>query len=340
MTNIRVTVAATAIAKVSSSEVVAGDDDLLDRDRLGDRAEQRQREVEVLAGEVGELGSPGRARRPRGSRAAARAATWSRIAPDLRSPRMSRSPRSGRLNCAALDQQVEVVRGLSARSRCERTRFASVIERLDPVVDQVRLDGIVLVHEHLDGRLLRVEAGERAQLVEQVRRAGSGRRGRRRPRPSPPPRSRESTSTHSTRAQSSSRASPRSMPSSSPPSVHLVGSSGTWFRKATRGFESSPESAKPISTPSDDRVDDQQRDDQRRAAQDLEVLEQQPAHRRQWPRSRRKATKAASKSPAADSATALRAARPRCRRRRPRRRRARAGGCRSARPRRGGGWCR
>ena len=48
-----------------------------------------------------------------------------------------------------------------------------------------------------------------------------------------------------------------------------------------------------------DRVDDEQRDDQRRAAQDLQVLEQQPAHRRpaQCPRSRRKATNAASKSP-------------------------------------------
>ena len=44
----------------------------------------------------------------------------------------------------------------------------------------------------------------------------------------------------------------------------------------------------------DHRVGDQQHHEQRRAAQDLQVLEQQPAH--QCPRSCRKRTKAASKS--------------------------------------------
>ena len=44
-----------------------------------------------------------------------------------------------------------------------------------------------------------------------------------------------------------------------------------------------------------DRVEHEQGHQQRRAAQDLQVLQQQPAH--QWPRWRRKATKASSKSP-------------------------------------------
>ena len=44
----------------------------------------------------------------------------------------------------------------------------------------------------------------------------------------------------------------------------------------------------------DDRVDDQERGDQRRAPQQLQVLEEQPAH--QWPRCRRKRTKSFSGS--------------------------------------------
>ncbi len=61
---------------------------------------------------------------------------------------------------------------------------------VDPVVDEAGLDRVLLVDEHLDRRALRVEAGERLEAIDEVRRAGSARRARRPTRPSagPPPR--------------------------------------------------------------------------------------------------------------------------------------------------------
>ena len=57
----------------------------------------------------------------------------------------------------------------SSEIRWARIRFASVISGLDPVVDEARLHRVVLVDEHLDLGLLRVQGGERVELVEQVR---------------------------------------------------------------------------------------------------------------------------------------------------------------------------
>ena len=117
---------------------------------------------------------------------------------------------------AAVDQQVEVARrGLRDLLREHQVGLGD--QRLDPVVDELRLDRVLLVDEHLDRRLLRGQAGERARACRSGPRAGSARRGRRRTRPSASASSRLETSTHSTRLQSSPRARPRSMPPSSPP---------------------------------------------------------------------------------------------------------------------------
>ena len=70
---------------------------------------------------------------------------------------MSTSPTIGTLNVPALDQQVEVVRRLVGDPlREDQVRLGD--QRLDPVVDEARLDRVVLVDEHLDLRLLRDSA--------------------------------------------------------------------------------------------------------------------------------------------------------------------------------------
>ncbi len=68
---------------------------------------------------------------------------------------------------AAFDQKVDVAGGLLGDALAEEeVRLGD--ERRDPVVDQLRLDRVVLVHEHVDRGLVGVEAGERLQAVEQV----------------------------------------------------------------------------------------------------------------------------------------------------------------------------
>ena len=115
VTNISVTVAATAIANVSSDALASETTSFCDLDRLRDRAQQRQREVQVVLGELGELGDlrKGVARRPGlhlafeplEGRARAREPEDVDLVADQRDRER-----------AALDQQVDVVRGLRRRS--------------------------------------------------------------------------------------------------------------------------------------------------------------------------------------------------------------------------------
>ena len=102
---------------------VARDHLLLDRDRLGDRGEQRPREAEVLAAPARRTGSPGRPPGARGRQIAADRAQ------DLLCPLAGRGPRTlaedRHAELAALREDVEVGEQLS-QIRSERIRFASV----------------------------------------------------------------------------------------------------------------------------------------------------------------------------------------------------------------------
>ena len=108
----------------------------------------------------------------------------------------------GNLERAALDQQRRDSTVACSATCCETIRFASVISDLDAVVDELRLERVVLVDQHLDGRLLGVERRQRARACRSGPRARSAPRARRRRGPSARPRRGTRTSTHSTRSQS------------------------------------------------------------------------------------------------------------------------------------------
>ena len=209
VTNISVTVAATAIAKSSSSAVSPA---------ITCLSTSIGCEIAPSSGRARSRLSPAswanwvtwRANRGRGCRRAAR----HRPRAGSRPPGRARGCRSRRAAGSEKlppgDQQVEIGRRLVGDLLGEdQVRLGD--QRLDPVVDEARLHRVVLVHEHLDHRLLGVQRGERAELVEQVRRAGSAPRSPRRPRPSaPPPRARRRRRTRPA-SQSSSRAWSRSI---------------------------------------------------------------------------------------------------------------------------------
>ena len=160
---------------------------------------------------------------------------------------MSTSPSTGTAEGAALDDQVEVVGGLVGDLLGEdQVRLGD--QRLDPVVDEARLDRVVLVDEHLDLRLLRVQRRQRVELVEQVR--GQDQR-------------RDHVAVLDLLLGLLARVDVDALD----PLAELVAGeaavdrvvaaadvelavSGISFRKATRGLELSAESANPISTPS------------------------------------------------------------------------------------------
>ena len=243
VTNISVSVAATAIANVSSDGRVALDDLLVDADRLRDRAQQRQREVEVLAREVAEARSPRRAVRSLpggGTRSAQRLQRLARaLEPEdldfLAEEAERRRPRAG-------------VAGRSsacAETCWEISRFASVISAWIRSSTSCALIGSssFTSTSTVGCSRIRATASDSRSSIK-VGRAGSARRAPRRRRPAARPPPWTTTSMHSTRSQSSVLAPPRSK--SSPPSCSGVGG-GTSFRNATRGL-SGRESAKPIRT--------------------------------------------------------------------------------------------
>ena len=175
-------------------------------------------------------------------------------------------------------------------------------ERADPVVHQPRLHGILLVDQDPHGRLGGVEAAERLELRDQV-----GRQDQRRERVARLdhlPRLRLlDTGMQSSREQSSLLAPVMSncVPprTSGVPLRHLVEEGNPGLLRPARERE-------PDQHRDRHRVEHQEHRHQGRAAQDLEVLQEEPAHfgsgpahADQWPRSRRKATNACSKSRAA-----------------------------------------
>jgi hypothetical protein len=81
---------------------------------------------------------------------------------------LDRVPDQGDLERAALDQRVEIdLRLLGDLLRDDQVRLRD--QRLDAVVDELGLERVILVDQHLDGGLLGVERRQRAQLVDQVR---------------------------------------------------------------------------------------------------------------------------------------------------------------------------
>ena len=214
-------------------------------------------------------------------------------------------------------------------SACETRRLASASALVDRVVDEPRLERVLLVDDHLDRRLLRrVDCELRDRVLGDDQRAehvavahlllgllaraddAPGRRARRR----------------SLRGRGRGR-------SPCPPIENFFSLDGISFTNAIRGFSGPRLKRQPDQQRDDDRVEHQQRDQQRRAPQDPQVL-CSSQRTRQCPRSCRKATNAASKSGSrrragAGTAPAAPAGRPRTgARRRP----ARAPGRRSARP--------
>ena len=161
-------------------------------------------------------------------------------------------------NVPALEQQVEVAATAWSEIRWERIRFASVTSAWIRSSTRLRLDRVVLVDEHLDRRLLRVEAGQRLELVEQVRRQDQrgehvavldlllgllARWRRRRTRPA----------SRARRGRCRGR-SPRCRPS-----WNCWCGAGISLRKATRGFGVVGREREADQHAEHDRVDDQQR---------------------------------------------------------------------------------
>ena len=157
VTNISVTVAATAIANVSSAAVSPATTCLSTSIGCGDRAQQRQREVEVLARRgSAKLDHLGRA--PRAAGLVGGSSARDRLEDRRRAlePEDVERRRAAGAELAALDQQVEVV-GRLVGDPLREDQVGLGDQRLDPVVDELRLDRVVLVDEHLDRRLLGVE---------------------------------------------------------------------------------------------------------------------------------------------------------------------------------------
>ena len=281
MTNIRVTVAATAIANASSAELSPGDHLLVDRDRLGDGAEQRQGEVEVVAGELAEPDHPVERLPRRARRRELRRATAFRIALLRARPRMSN---------VADQRQVEARRPRSAgrgRStasseiRCEMIRLASVTRawirsstRLALTgsssltsTSTVGCSGLRLASDwSLSSRSGGQDQGrEHVPVGDLLLRLGPGR----------------DVDALDPRAE---------LLAGDPPVDPLLVAAelelllvGDLVQERDPGLRAVAREREPDQDGDHDRVADQQRDDQRRAAQDLQVLEQQPAHRLSGP---------------------------------------------------------
>ena len=73
----------------------------------------------------------------------------------------------------APEQQVEVGRR-KASDLLGELQVRLVDERVDAVVDQARLDRILLVHQHLHGRLGGVQRGQRLEVADEVLREDQG----------------------------------------------------------------------------------------------------------------------------------------------------------------------
>jgi hypothetical protein len=161
-TKARVRVAATAIAKISSGGL-SPDQDLVDRDRLRQPGDQRLGDVEVVARLGGEAGDflqrrLQSLRQRRGQRFE-----------DLRARPQAEDVEAAaeRLELAAVDDQVEVAAAFGAdppRHRQVRLRE----QRRDPVVDQFGLDRVFLVDEDFDFRHPRGQGRERVDLADEV----------------------------------------------------------------------------------------------------------------------------------------------------------------------------
>ena len=143
------------------------------------------------------------------------------------------------------------------------------------------------------GRSPRAAEAQRARSL--LGGVGAGRSARRAPRRSRPSRSPpRGCRRGSGRRASKSRSAYSAASRVSPPTVNVASPAGTSLTNATFGLSGPPREREADQQRDEHRVRDEQPDEQRRAAQDLQVLDEQPAH--QWPRSWRNATKAASKS--------------------------------------------
>ena len=240
VTNIRVKVAATAIAKMSSGGGLAADHRLLDLDRLRDRVQQRPGEVEVVAGE-----------RAKSDDLVERAAQPP-AAPGRSACRISRArPQPEDVERLAEEVEVAAVRGSGRGSRRRSRATCRAISRLASLSsEEIRsstsraLTGSssLTITSTSAGRGQR---GERVDPARRGRRAGSGRRGRRPTRPcrSPRPRCRPGR-TRSARRGGRGRRRRRSRRRRPRPGVSF----GTSLRKATRGLSGPRETAKPTRT--------------------------------------------------------------------------------------------
>ena len=191
---------------------------------------------------------------------------------------LSRRPRIGivwpiALEVPAVDDEVEVAPAFDRDpSRDQQVRLRQ--QRVDPVVDQLRLDRVLLVDDHLDPRRARAQRRERVDPVDQV----GGQDQRRQ---------------HVAGADLVDRLSPALYTDAlDPPADPVVDPDRRQLLPADRhprpawdlveeGDARLPRLARDRETDQDrdqHRVGDQQHGLQRRAAQDLQVLEQQPAH--------------------------------------------------------------
>ena len=246
VTNIRVTVIATAIAKVSSAELSPATTVL--STAIGSATAPSRGNAKSR---LSPASSPNRITRSRAFWLAG-GSCWrsaSRIWLLRFSPSTSNSPISGRSKTPPSISRSRYV-AASSEIRCERIRFASVTRAEIRSSTRLAFTG----SSSLTSTSTVGCCGLRLASDSSSSRRSSGRIRAAITSPSSTfcsASSRVETSTHSTREQSSSRAMPWSMPSCSPPIWNCsVSDSGTRLRNATRGFEPSLDRAKPIRTPS------------------------------------------------------------------------------------------
>jgi len=266
----------------------AADQLLVDRDRLADRGQQAVGEREVLAREAGEVADAGDPAALRGRQAGRDGVQ--RLLGLLQSQDVDRLAEERDRELPAIGQDLLVVaRDVADLGREQQIRLGE--QRADPVVDHLGLERIVVVDDHVDGRGLRAAGAQlRLQLADEV--GGQDQAAE------------DVAVLHLLLDLGAARdvhaldlgaelaaglllAEAPGTEAEAMPGRDLVEERDPGLLRAAGDRQADQDGEH-------DRVDDQQPGDQGRAAQQLQVLEQQPAH--QWPMPRRKRTKSFSGS--------------------------------------------